>query len=426
LVQEALERERWPPERWRSWREERLAYVLHRAATRVPYYRKLWRERRLRGDRASHEVLENWPILEKEPLREQARAFVADDCHVSKMFHEHTSGTTGKSLDLWWSRNTVREWYALFEARWRLWYGISRHDRWANLGGQCVTPFQQRTAPFWVWNEALNQLYCSSYHLASAYIPSYLESLVRYRVRYLWGYTSSLYELAQSALELDFQVPNIKVVITNAEPVFEYQRRAIEQAFHCKLYETYGLSEIVMAAGECELGSMHLWPEVGWVESLGAAHGRGSLDNEFICTGLLNTDMPLIRYRTGDSGNLVDGAELCRCGRTLPILKAVEGRVDDLLYTRDGRSVGRLDPVFKSGLPLREAQVVQDTMDQVRVRFVAAPGYTSRDGRLLVERLQERLGKIQVILEQVDRVPRTSNGKFRAVICNLPVKDRRR
>ena len=27
---------------------------------------------------------------------------------------EHPSGTTGKALDLWWSRATVRAWYALF------------------------------------------------------------------------------------------------------------------------------------------------------------------------------------------------------------------------------------------------------------------------------------------------------------------------
>jgi phenylacetate-CoA ligase len=134
---------------------------------------------------------------------------------------------------------------------------------------------------------------------------------------------------------------------------------------------------------------------------------------------LLNVDMPLIRYRTGDSGTMVDHADLCSCGRTLPMLKGVEGRVDELLYTRDGRRIGRLDPVFKSGLPVREAQVVQETMDQIRVRFVPAPKYTSRDGRLLIKRLQARLGNIEVLLEPVDRVPRMSNGKFRAVICNL-------
>ena len=46
------------------------------------------------------EDLANWPVLEKEPLRRHPAAFVADDCDRSRMFHEHTSGTSGKSLSL--------------------------------------------------------------------------------------------------------------------------------------------------------------------------------------------------------------------------------------------------------------------------------------------------------------------------------------
>src|SRR5206468_11048063 len=43
LIEEALARERWTPERWRAWQEERLAAQLERAATRVPYYREIGR-----------------------------------------------------------------------------------------------------------------------------------------------------------------------------------------------------------------------------------------------------------------------------------------------------------------------------------------------------------------------------------------------
>ena len=114
-------------------------------------------------------VIETGP-LEKEPLRENPLAFVADDCSERRMFREHTSGTTGKALVLLWSHATVRAWYGLFEARFRRWYGVSRHDRWAILGGQLVSPAGRHRPPFWVWNAALNQLYMSSYHLAPDFI----------------------------------------------------------------------------------------------------------------------------------------------------------------------------------------------------------------------------------------------------------------
>lgn len=419
LVAEALERETWSQERWQGWQQERLAFMLHRAATQVPYYREQWLLRRRKGDRVSWEYLENWPILEKETLRQNPSVFVADDCNVRRMFHEHTSGTTGNPLSLWWSKETVRAWYALFEARCRRWHGVSRNDRWAILGGQLVAPVSQRRPPFWVWNVSLKQLYMSSYHLAPDLIPHYLDALQRYCITYLWGYTSALYALAYEALRLGRSF-KMAVVITNAEPVFDYQRRIIQQAFQCQLKETYGMAEIAMAASECSAGKLHLWPEVGWLEIIESDRPvSAGIAGDFVCTGLLNKDMPLIRYKVGDCGNRPDKDSVCGCGRTLPILAAIEGRSDDLLYTSDGRRIGRLDPVFKADLPIKEAQIIQETLNRIRVKFVPSQNYTSEAGRSIIERLRERIGPIEVSMEEVAEIPRTANGKFRAVICKL-------
>ena len=136
--------------------------------------------------------------------------------------------------------------------------------------------------------------------------------------------------------------------------------------------------------------------------------------------------MPLIRYRIGDRGALTASPPptACSCGRTLPSLAAVEGRVDDVLFTPDGRRIGRLDPVFKADLPVREAQIVQDTLRRVRIRYVPTENFTPDAARTLVERLQARMGNVAVVLEPVAEVPRTATGKFRAVVCNLPPEER--
>jgi phenylacetate-CoA ligase len=428
LVAEALERDHWSPEQWKTYQENRLSYILHRAATQVPYYRNQWAERRRKGDRASWDYLENWPILEKEPLRQNPWAFVADGLDVKKMFHEHTSGTTGKPINLWWSRETIRGWYALFEARWRRWYGLTRHDRWAIMGGQLVVPIEQTRPPFWVWNEALNQLYFSSYHLAPSFLPTYLEALKRFRIKYIYAYTSSVYALAQEILRSKLSdTLQIETVITNAEQLYEYQREAIAAAFCCHVRETYGMSEIVTAAGECEHGRLHLWPEVGFMEVL-EENGTVSLGEigELVCTSLMNEDMPFIRYRVGDRARLDIDQEPCTCGRQLPRLGAVEGRQDDLLLTADGRRVGRLDPVFKSTFPIREAQIVQERLDYVLVRLVPSEGYKTAVEESIRQQIQARMGQVQVAFEKVDKIPRTSNGKFRAVICNLSPEERER
>jgi phenylacetate-CoA ligase len=260
----------------------------------------------------------------------------------------------------------------------------------------------------------------SSYHLAPDLMSYYLDAISRYHVTYLWGYTSSLYLLAEHVLRLKWCNANLRVVVLNAEPVYPYQRRLMSEAFRCPIRETYGMTEKVAAASECEHGQLHLWPDVGVVEVLedGQAVGH-NVTGDMVCTGLLDDDMPLIRYRVGDRASLGASDEKCECKRTLPIIGAIEGRADDLLYTRDGRRVGRLDPVFKANLPVKEVQIIQESIDRVRIRFVPAEGFNEGVADVIRERLQQRMGELNVEMEPVDHIPRGPNGKFRAVICNI-------
>jgi phenylacetate-CoA ligase len=184
------------------------------------------------------------------------------------------------------------------------------------------------------------------------------------------------------------------------------------------------MAEIVTAAGECEHGRLHLWPEVGAVEILNGTETvpTGS-SGDLVATGLINVDMPLIRYRTGDRTALAPEIA-CPCGRHLPQLLQMEGRVDDVLYTPDGRAAGRLDPVFKAELAIREAQIVQESLDLVRVSVVPAIGFGVADRIAITKGLQDRLPGVRILVELVDAIPRTSNGKLRAVVSRLPAAER--
>ena len=244
-----------------------------------------------------------------------------------------------------------------------------------------------------------------------------------YDIDYVWGYSSSLHALARTALARNKKV-SMEVALTNAEPLMDHQRETIGEAFQCPVVETYGQVEGVAAASECEEGTMHLWPEVGTLEVVdrnGDSVEKGET-GEFVCTGLLNADTPLIRYRLGDRGAV--GEDSCACSRNLPVLKTIEGRTDDVLIMPDGRRVGRLDPVFKSDLPIREAQIVQHTVQEVAIKFVPGKSFEKGDAQQLVERLQERVGTaIDIRLQKVDRIPRTDNGKFRAVVSRIGKKE---
>lgn len=418
-AREALERDAWSAEAWDEWRAERLARVLERAATQVPYYREHWRQRRREGDTRSWARLENWPVLPKDEVRRDPRAFLADDA-PRRLQPLHTSGSTGTPVTTWRSRRTMQHWYALMEARWRGWYGVSRFDRWAMLGGKLVVPFAQEAPPYWVWNAGLNQLYLSTFHLKPETAEAYVGAMHRARVTWMYGYASSMYALAHAVLEQGLRPPALHVAVSNAEPLRPHQRDAIERAFGCPARDTYGMVEAVAAASECSQGSLHLWPEVGTVEVLHDERDEAvpdGCDGRLVCTGLLNDDAPLIRYEVGDRGAL-DAGPPCPCGVALPRLRHVVGRLSDNLVSTDGRHVFQFDHVFHA-VPVVEAQIVQDAVGVLRVRVVPAEGFGADDQRLVAERLRERLGPVEVAFEELDRVPREANGKFKAVVRNV-------
>ena len=118
-----------------------------------------------------------------------------------------------------------------------------------------------------------------------------------------------------------------------------------------------------------------------------------------------------------------DDSAACQCGRTLPIVKSIDGRADDVLHTIDGRRIGRLDPLFKGDLPIHEAQIIQEALNRVRVRYVPTPDFKPKHEMLIAQRLRERMGIVDVVMESISQVPRGVNGKFRAVISKLPPQD---
>ena len=145
----------------------------------------------------------------------------------------------------------------------------------------------------------MKQLYMSSYHLKPSTIGYYVDELRRCRVRYVLGYSSALYELARGIEKQNLSPPKLDIVMTNAETLYKFQRETISSAFGCPVIESYGMAEMAASASECSNQRLHEWPDAGYIERPRESP-EGSF--KFICTGLVNDDMPLIRYEVGDSG----------------------------------------------------------------------------------------------------------------------------
>jgi phenylacetate-CoA ligase len=128
----------------------------------------------------------------------------------------------------------------------------------------------------------------------------------------------------------------------------------------------------------------------------------------------------MIRYKIGDMGVVDDKA--CECGRAFPVISQVYGRHDDMLITPDGRMIGRLDPVFKGiANTIKETQIIQEKVDLITILIVVTDLYKEKHGEFVVNELRKRMGPdVTYEIDYVDAIPRTSSGKFRAVINKIP------
>ncbi len=98
------------------------------------------------------------------------------------------------------------------------------------------------------------------------------------------------------------------------------------------------------------------------------------------------------------------------------------GRRLDALRTPDGRRVpGEFFPhLLKDYAGIRQFQVVQPALDQLQLRVVLSPTWTSAEQRLLLHQVATRMGpQVTIQWQSVPSIPLTRAGKHRVVVSEV-------
>lgn len=415
----------WSLEQWPPYQEERLRRLLLESLHHVPYYRESFRQAGLDEKRLGALTLADLPdlpMVSKEDIR-AAQADFTSEAYANETLHTYaTSGTTGTPVGILFSTGMHQTWSAAYEHRCRHFAGVDNSMSRAMIGGRLVVTTGQAEPPFWRTNYAERQLYMSAFHISPETAPLYAKALKDFDPDYLVGYASSHFFLARFLVEQGLEACRPKAILTSSEKLTAEMRETMERAYGCEVFDAYSGVEACCLASECEQHRLHVSPDVGIIELLdeaGQPVGPGEV-GEVVATGLLNFAQPLIRYRTGDYAILSD--EDCPCGRQMPVLEELVGRLEDTVIGADGRETVRFHGIFVGMDRIREGQVVQETVTDFTLRLAVTEGFGDADRAELERRFQERLGDIHIDYEYVDQIERTSRGKFRAVISKVERK----
>ena len=407
----------WSEQELRDFQARKLRTILESATRHVPYYRNKYRPLGLDFEEMElPEAVASLPLITKADVRKGGKSLISER-KQGPLFSGSTSGTTGAPLTLYQDLAAINRENAFI---WRqlTWAGLRRGDRRAWMRGDMIVPATQEKPPYWRVNHAENMLMLSSYHLSESSAPAYLDALTRFDPVVIQAYPSSIGFLAtwMRSAGSRYRGSSLRGIVTSSETLSDAPRREIESVFGCRVFDWYGHFERVAAIGTCEHGRHHLLSDYSYVEMLPADDGLF----ELVGTGFHNLSTPLIRYRCGDFVRPASATGRCACGRSFPLIEEVIGRVDDSIKLVDGRSVGRLDHLFKGVEGILEAQIRQDRVDAITMLVVPSATFNDRTRETLENNTRYRLGEgIALEIRLVDAIPRTRNGKFKGVVCNI-------
>lgn len=421
-VEYYLQSQYWTIEEFAAYQLQHLRTLVTHAMEHVPYYQEVYSQLGVVPEELVD--VKQLPILEKDTLRTEMDRCIAGCWPRDQLRETHTSGSTGTPLTYFSHINDFRQRMALLE-RQRRWAGVKEGDRVVTFGGNLIVSKQSWNYTPWRYNFFGRQMLVSSYHLSLDNLPRIVSKMAEFRPRILEGYPSALYVVARWILDHGLP-PNLQpvAILATAETLHDYQRATIEGAFGVPVYNYYGSSESAPLITQHPDGSLYANPESGIFEFLrpdGSDAAPGEV-GEMVVTGFHTKAMPLIRYRIRDAA-VLDNPVYTVDGLQMPRVRTIIGRLDDMIYTSDRGWIGRLSQAVKV-FPgsIREAQLIQQQIDELIVRLVVDPDrFNESHLTPLFADLRQRIGEVtEIKIEYVDKIPRGANNKFKYVVCDLP------
>lgn len=398
---------------------KRYSIFINSIILQSEFYKKLYENISYVDDISN---INSLPIVSKEILRKNINSVIIktnEKLEVSK-----TGGTTGKSLEVKFSKINMQERFAMLDDfRSRFGYELGKKTAWFS-GKNLLTNSDVQKDRFWKTDLYHNVRYYSTFHIKDDYLKYYVENLIDFQPEYMVGFPSSILEIAKYGIKhhYDFPKDTIKAIFPTAETITPDLREIIESFFKTKMYNQYASSEGAPFILECENGNLHLELQSGVFEVLDDK-GNEAESGRLIITSFTTEATPLVRYDIGDSVVLEDINVRCDCGNNNPLVKEILGRIDDYIYSPENGKInlGNVSNTLKDTKGIVRFQVIQDDLDILSIITVVDDNiYNSITEAKFLQNWRDRVGdKMTIKFKKVQEIPVEKSGKYRIVKNNI-------
>ena len=404
----------------KQWKK--LLSMVHYAADNSPYYKNLFSDHGIKPD--SVQLMADFqkiPITTKLDVRNNLSKFISSEYQQEKLVTAKTGGSTGVSLDLYFDEacQEARNAAAIRSDMWAGWLmGQKRAALWGN-------PPVADTLKEKIRHHCLDRMiYLDTMMLNEQTMSSFVEQWRAEKLKAIFGHAHSIFIFARYLQQQSIMDLHPNAIVATSMMLLKHERQLIESVFQCAVTNRYGCEEVGLIACECEqhdgmhLNIDHLYIEFLDDEGMPVAPGE---EGKITVTDLNNHGMPLLRYQVGDVG--VPSDRVCACGRGLPLMERLEGRVADFLLTQSGSMVSGISLVERTltKIPgIEQMQLVQEALDVLIINRVKGFEYQPDTDRLLIDELTEVFGqKVNYKIQDISHIPQEASGKYRFSICKV-------
>jgi phenylacetate-CoA ligase len=397
---------------------EKFKTLLNHAYENVPFYHGLFDSARIRPkDIKSYDDICKIPIINKSDIIDNKQHFIARNINLRNCVEYKTSGSTGKNLYGYLTKDDVIHHRVSYE-RIRNEFGFRMlRDKLLVVDSPSLISGKKE------WYQYLGIRRFERLNVLKPF-EEQIEIVKRIKPDVIYGYPSVIKLYAKAVQEKNIKGIHPKLIFTASEVFDSKTRNLINAVFGVELFDVYGAYEAGCMAWECERHSgYHAVMDTVLMEFLDE-HGnkvKGGDRGRLVVTNLYSFAMPIIRYEIGDFA--IPTYEECPCGRGGYLIKNIEGRYNDMVKLSGNKLIP--PQVFYTTIMnvtgISEFRIVQEKEDEIVVCVVKTD--ESRDFIIVKEintKLKRVLGdNISIDTKFVESIPREPSGKLRSVISKV-------
>jgi len=427
----AMRRLHWDKEKLAEYKNKRLRRVVKYAFDNVRFYHEIFKASGIHPNEIkTSDDLKKLPIIRKSDMKKRTKADL-----ISREFSENnlkmlgTGGSTGTPFSVYIC-NKEDDWRKAIYLRANVCCGQKPRDRWV------AVDVAERAAEI-SYVQRLAQMFVRETIPVTLDRASQLRAIATLNPEILDGFSSILWLLAKETELKGIDCIRPRIIFGSGDLIDYSSREYLEKIFNAPYYDQFGCTEVDRSAWQCpERLGYHIDEDsaiMEFVDHEGEETAPGER-GEIVYTSLFNYAMPFIRYATMDIG--VPMIAECPCGRTLPLMKVVEGRSNSFLVFPDGEVVSPMSFIetlkaFTLVKEIDQYRVIQKSRSLIEIYVKKTNNDVDEerienwllsnilDGWPKTEKVD--LSKVTFKVTFVDEIPLTGRGKLGVVISNVTV-----